>query len=411
MLPRFQVAFGFDELSASLSLNSPDALSHFEETFAAEFETAYAVAFPYGRTAQLALLEVSGLRDGEIICPAYTCVVVAHAIVESGNKPVFVDSGLDANMDLGLLEEKITEKTLAIIPTSIFGNPVNLEKLYEISERFPDIKIFQDCAHSFACEWEGRPVHAAGLAAFYGCNISKIVTSIFGGMVTTNDPALYRKLKAWQQDRLSAPSVLRSLSRRLYLIAAGLAFKPFFYGLTCFIRDLGLLSSLEKYYDDAKIDMPTDYLVGLSSVEARVGTSQIMRMREFIVARREYAEYYVGALSGLKSIEFISYFPGASYSHIAAIVQNRDEIVDQAAANGIELGTIIDYVIPEMPAYRLDKDPIASGPNRSSWPISNQLAKHVVNLPASGSFSLDKAAKVVRVMKAILAKEPQAPSF
>ena len=69
----------------------------------------------------------------EIILPAYTCVVVANAIVHSGNIPRFVDISLDDyNMNLDLLEQNITEKTGAIIATHLFGYPLNVDLLNEI---------------------------------------------------------------------------------------------------------------------------------------------------------------------------------------------------------------------------------------------------------------------------------------
>ena len=140
----------------------------------------HAIAFPYGRTALIVILKALGLKGKEVICPAYTCVVVAHAIVESGNIPVFIDSDkFDANMNLAQLPKSISERTGAIIATSIFGYPCNLELLDRLREDFgKDIPIIQDCAHSFGAEWKGRPVQKYGLCAFFGLNVSKLVTSI-----------------------------------------------------------------------------------------------------------------------------------------------------------------------------------------------------------------------------------------
>ena len=98
MIPRFKPHLNQEELLAAMT---PDqgAVERFEEEFARTFEAKYALAFPYGRSALWALLNALNIHDAEIILPAYTCAVVAHAIVLSGNSPRFVDINLhDYNM-------------------------------------------------------------------------------------------------------------------------------------------------------------------------------------------------------------------------------------------------------------------------------------------------------------------------
>ena len=190
MIPRFVPPIGLAELAAALASSKPDDIQRFEAAFAKTMGQKHAIAFPYGRTGLVALLRCLGLERREIICPAYTCVVVANAVVTSGNRPGFVDSGPDANARLDQVEAAIGNNSGAFIATSIFGNPVDLDALDQIARRHPGLPIIQDCAHSFICEWNGRPVHRQGIAAIFGLNVSKTMTSIFGGMVTTDDDRL-----------------------------------------------------------------------------------------------------------------------------------------------------------------------------------------------------------------------------
>jgi len=90
MIPRFKPFLGKEELLAALI---PDAyaVEKFAAEFAKTFETKYALAFPYGRSALWAFFKAMDIKNSEIIMPAYTCSVVAHAIVLSGNRPRFVD--------------------------------------------------------------------------------------------------------------------------------------------------------------------------------------------------------------------------------------------------------------------------------------------------------------------------------
>ena len=126
------------------------------------------------------------IQGQDIVQPAYTCSVVAHATVLSKNNPVFVDNSLsDYNMDYALLAEAITAQTRVVIPTHIFGYPMDVSRVNEIvreaEQRFGQrIYVIQDCAHSFEAESKGASVIKAGDGALFGLGISKQITSIFG---------------------------------------------------------------------------------------------------------------------------------------------------------------------------------------------------------------------------------------
>ena len=103
MIPRFRPSIGFKELLKIFSINI-GAVRKFEKQFAKEFKAVDAVAFPYGRSSQWAFFNAVGIKNSEIIMPAYTCSVVAHSISLSGNTPRFVDIDLeDFNMNLDIL--------------------------------------------------------------------------------------------------------------------------------------------------------------------------------------------------------------------------------------------------------------------------------------------------------------------
>lgn len=395
MIPRFRPIFSRAEAAASLRIGKPDDVSRFERAFAQEMEQDDAVAFPYGRTALMFLLEALGISGKEIICPAYTCVVVAHAITLSGNTPVFIDSGPDCNMDLDAAEARISAKTGAIIPTSIFGHPVDLDRLDALRLRWPDLPIIQDCAHSFAAQWRGRSVQTVGTAAIFGLNASKLVNSIFGGMVTTDDLELAESLRRLRDSKLVPAPWSKSLHRFLYVWALYVAFTPLIVGLVHRLTSLGLLDAFTKYYDEDKIDMPSDYLVQMSPIEGRVGAIQIKRQKEFIDARRRYAKAYRDGLSDLPGLAFPQVPKGTSFSHIVALVHDRERVISEAARHGVQLGWVLEYCIPLMAAYRHCV---------GDWPVAQAYAQHIINLPVSGRFNEGAANKVIRVMRNVLEK-------
>ena len=90
MIPRLKPDLSWHEIATLFKINKLDDVPEFECAFATLMGKKHAIFFPYGRTGLLFLLEALGISDQEIICPAYTCVVVPHAIVISRNEPIFV---------------------------------------------------------------------------------------------------------------------------------------------------------------------------------------------------------------------------------------------------------------------------------------------------------------------------------
>lgn len=400
MIPRFRPTLGAAELAAIFRRGSETDLATFEADFAGTVRQRFAVGFPYGRTGLLLLLKALELQNSTVICPAYTCVVVPHAIVLSGNKPIFVDAGLDANMDLDRAEAAIRPDTTAMIATSIFGNPVDLDRLAEIQRRHPRLVIIQDCAHSFIAEWNGRPVHQAGQAALFALNASKMMTSIFGGMITTDDADLAARLAAERDRSIKAPGAPKAAARALYLMALYTAFLPPIFSLTERLWRSGLLNRFTRYYNESVIDMPGDYLAGMTSVEARVGSVQSRRLESFIKSRRIHAAFYRERLADIPALDWIEAPQGSSFSHIAARVANKQSVMSKALARGVQLGEIIEYSVPEMSSYR------AMCADQGTFPVSGALSREIINLPVSGRFDRPLAEKVVRDLRAVLADEP-----
>ncbi len=399
MIPRLKPSLDWREFAALLAPVKPDEIERFEQAFAKLMGQSHAVAFPYGRTGLALLLEAMGLHGREVICPAYTCVVVPHAIVTSGNEPVFVDSQEeDFNMNLDLVPQAITEKTAAIVATSIFGYPVNLEALEKIRQEYPHIQIIQDCAHSFAAQWQGIPVHQAGDAAIFGLGISKIITSIFGGMLTTDRDGLATELRRLRNKKVLASNWQRALRRRLYLAAVYPAFTAPVYSLTNTLERSGWLNRLVKYYDEGIIDMPGDYLVGMTGVDAKVGQIQVKKYHKLVAQRRQAAEFYDKHLSGMPEFKLPPLIEGATYSHYVLRTEQREELLEFALKKGVQLGKLIEYNIPEMTSYK-------SRPgSRYHYPVAGRMAKTTVNLPV-WSHSRNVLNKTVNVLNDFFSRD------
>jgi len=359
MIPRFKPWLNWSEFFALFKANR-GAVKRFEKAFAKEFKAVDAVSFPYGRSAQWAFFKAVGLENAEIIMPAYTCSVVAHAVTLSGNQPRFIDINLDDyNMNLDEAEAAINEKTRAIIATHTFGYPQDLDRLEAMVKRGEEkyghkIWLMQDCCHAFGAEWKGRMIGTSGDVAVYAFNISKIMTSIFGGMLTFQDQDLADKVRAWRDDHYRPAKWWKGMQRRLYLLAVYVAFNEKIYGLTWWLQEkTPLLNRYTKaYHLDEKIHFPPDYLYLMLDVEASVGLEQLKKYPDIIQRRRERVIYLNKNLPRKKGWEFPPIIEGATYSHYTVKVPNREKVVQEYAIEGVHLGKLIQYSVPDLRVYK-----------------------------------------------------------
>ncbi|MDP1571613.1 MAG: DegT/DnrJ/EryC1/StrS family aminotransferase [Vicinamibacterales bacterium] len=396
MIPRLRPAFGLGELTAAIRPGSPADVEAFERDFAARFEAAEGVAFPYGRAALAAFLQAVGLKDAEVIAPSYTCVVVQHATVLSGNVPRFVDNTLtDYNMDLDQVAAAISERTGAIVATHLFGFPLDLDRLHAIvrdaEQRFGrKIWVIQDCAHSFGARWQGRLVCREGDTALFGLNISKVLSSIFGGMLTFNDAALAATVRAWRDAHLTPAGGLKPALRLAYLAATYPAFHSLPYGFVHWLQyKTSVLDRLTKaYHLDEAIRFPPDAGERMLPIEARVGRVQLAKYDALVAARRANAAHYTEALQGIPGWVLPPLVEGATWSHYPVRVPDRDAAVRHFAGHGVHVGEVVEYSVAHLPSY-------------AQWAAGQELpnallcSRHMINLPVHPQLTEAERARVV----------------
>jgi len=378
MIPRFKPSLNWREILTLFRFNI-GAVEKFEQDFAEKFQAIDAVAFPYGRSAQWAFLKALSIENAEVIMPAYTCSVVAYAITLSGNKPRFIDIDLqDYNMNLDLAEAAINKRTRVIIATHTFGYPQDLERLESMVEKAEKkfghkIWLMQDCCHAFGAEWKGRMIGTSGDVAVYAFNISKLMTSIFGGMLTFQNKDLAQKVRNWRDANYRKPSIYKSLKRKIYLIAAYMAFSEKGYGFIWWLQEkTSLLNKLTKsYHLDDKIHFPPDFKDKMLNCEAAVGLEQLKKYPNIITKRRNKAKTYDERLEKRPDWVFPPIIDGATYSHYTVRVPNRAEIINEFAEKGIQLGELIQYSVPKLKCYR----------NSDHCPIADSVSEQTINFP------------------------------
>ncbi len=394
MIPKFKPKLGWPEFFALFKRNR-GAVQKFENEFAKSFQSIDAVSFSYGRSAQWAFFKALGIENSEVIMPAYTCSVVAHAVTLSNNTPCFVDINKeDFNMNLELVPALINERTRAIIATHTFGYPQDVDRIKQIVKEAElvyghKIWIIQDCCHCFGAEWNGKLVGTQGDVAVYAFNISKLMTSIFGGMLTFQNKELAEKVRVWRDSNYQKPKILKSIKRRLYLVAIYIAFKKYVYGFTWWLQEkTSLLNKFTKsFHLDDKIHFPPDYLDKMLDVEAAVGIIQLSKYSAIVELRKFNANYYNDNLSKNPGWVYPDIREGATYSHYTIIVPNKSKIIKEIAEKGIHLGELIQYSISNLHSYiHLN----------NNTPISLFCSHNVINLPLT--VSQKEVEKIVSVV-------------
>lgn len=164
----------------------------FEEEFARVHDSKFGVAVVNGSVAIRLALLASGVQQGdEVIVPPYTFYATPAVVVECNCVPVFADIEQDTYcIDPDCIEKLITEKTRAIVPVHFGGQAANMQRIMQIAEKH-GLAVIEDACHAHGAEYKGRKLGSIGHAGCFSFQSSKNLTAGEGGIITSNDEALY----------------------------------------------------------------------------------------------------------------------------------------------------------------------------------------------------------------------------
>ncbi|MCK5503967.1 MAG: DegT/DnrJ/EryC1/StrS family aminotransferase [Thermodesulfovibrionia bacterium] len=169
----------------------------FEKEVASYHNVSGAVGLASGTDALHLSLNAAGIKQGdEVITTPFTFIASAEAIAYVGATPVFVDiNRLTLNMDSLKIEEKITPRTRAIVIVHLFGQPADMTEIMDIAKKY-NLKVIEDCAQSFGAKYKGIPAGSTGDSGCFSFYPSKNLGAYGdGGMMITNNPEIYEKVK------------------------------------------------------------------------------------------------------------------------------------------------------------------------------------------------------------------------
>ena len=181
-----------DKVVASNWLTQGKTVALLEKEFACVFKSKYAIACSTGTDA-LAICCATidkRYRFGKIICPSLTFVATANAILQAGFLPKFVDIDRKTlGIDVTKIEEAIDDSVYGIMPVHLMGKPCNMDEIVRIANKH-HLTIIEDCCEAHGAIYKGSLVGNIGEMGCFSLYASHIVSSVEGGMITTDDPVI-----------------------------------------------------------------------------------------------------------------------------------------------------------------------------------------------------------------------------
>lgn len=180
-----------DKILDSGMVSNGKYVREFEEKFAKLVNAKEAVAVSSGTDADIlalaTLYDCGAKRGDEIILPALSFVSTGNAVLHAGFKPVFVDIEKETlNINSSLIEKEITKKTRAIMPVHLMGKPAKMDIINLIAKKH-NLYVIEDAAEAHGAVYKGKNVGQWGDISAYSLYVAHIITTIEGGIVTTNN--------------------------------------------------------------------------------------------------------------------------------------------------------------------------------------------------------------------------------
>jgi perosamine synthetase len=335
---------------ASRWLTGGPRVTEFEQRFAEYVGVKHAIAVNSGTAAlHLALRAINIKQGDEVIVPDLTFAATASAAVFCGAKPVLADiDEKTLNISSEDIMERITPKTKAIIPVHYGGQPCDMDEILEIAQDH-GLFIVEDCAHSLGAEYKGKKTGAFGKLACFSFYPTKLITTLEGGMITTNDEQLANKAR-----------ILRE------------------HGMNKTARDR---ESMGTWFYDV-VDLGYNYR--LNELQALLGISQLKRIRQGIAKRIKAAHYYTEKLRKYALKGVLPPYEAPDRSHVfhlyvirikkeAGITRNK--LFQKMTDDGI--GLSVHYTpLHLLSFYKRFLD------NKSkAFPVAERIYKEILSLP------------------------------
>jgi dTDP-4-amino-4,6-dideoxygalactose transaminase len=321
----------------------------FEQEFASYCNVSFAVGLDNGTSALELVLRAHGIGDGdEVITVANTFIATASAIAFTGARPVLVDIDPQTyNIEVGAIEQAITERTKAIMPVHLYGQPADIDPIMELAKG-RGLIVIEDACQAHGALYKGRRVGSIGDAACFSFYPAKNLGAYGdGGILVTNNEDIANRVK-----------MLRNYGQK------------------------------EKYHH-----LFIAYNRRLDTLQAAVLRVKLGRLDEWNQARRRNAQLYNEFLANTAVVTPVEASYAQHVYHLYVVrVQDRDGLQEHLKSRGVSTG--IHYPIPVhlQEAYRY------LGYQKGDFPITERYAEEILSLPMYPELTEEQIQYVVQAI-------------
>ncbi|MBY0123448.1 UDP-4-amino-4,6-dideoxy-N-acetyl-beta-L-altrosamine transaminase [Bacillus sp. S/N-304-OC-R1] len=343
-------------------------IEEFEQAVASYAGTKFAVAFSNGTAALHGACFAAGVGQGdEVITTPITFAASSNSVLYCGGKPVFVDiDERTYNIDPNKLEKAITPRTRAIIPVDFTGQPVDMEAIKQIADKYK-LVVIEDGAHSLGAAYKGKKVGALADMTMFSFHPVKHITTAEGGIIVTNSSEYAEKLRLFRS-----------------------------HG----IKNYDLSKDEGPWYHEM---VELGYNYRMTDLHAALGISQMRKLDMFVEKRREIANLYNQAFSELDGVKIPFQLEGTNSSwHLYMISLDlekfsvgRREIFEALRAENI--GVHVHYIPVYLHPYYQQ-----IGYKKGLCPVAENWYETALTIPLFPKMTFEDIDSVINGIKKVL---------
>ena len=340
-------------------------LKEFEKEFARYIGTKYAIAVNAGTSGLHLVVRSLGIKKGdEVITTPFSFIASANCILFEQAKPVFVDIDPQTlNMDSAKIEKAITRKTKAILAVDIFGHSVDWTPILKIGKKYK-LKIIEDSCEALGAEYKGKKCGTFGQAAVFAFYPNKQITTGEGGLIVTNNKKIH--------------DLCRSMMNQ------------------------GREVKGETWLEHVRLG----YNYRMSDINAALGLTQILKIKQIIKKRDQVAQTYNHYLSNIPNLQIPYVAPWAKISWFVYVIQlapnftrkKRDLILKKLQKSGIQCSNYFQCIHLQ-PFYRK-----LFGYKRGDFPIAESVSDRTIALPFYNDLKEKQIEYIIKTLKNVIPK-------
>jgi perosamine synthetase len=323
-------------------------VNKFEDKFCDFLKVPYATSVSNGTVAlHLAMLALDIKKGDEVIVPDFTYIASVNSIAYVGAKPILVDADIKTwNINTSLIEERITDKTKAIMAVHLYGNPCDMEKIKKLCDKY-NLFLIEDAAEAFGSKYKDSYCGSFGDISTFSFFGNKTITTGEGGMVVSSNSDLHEKIK-----------LLKNQS----------------------------VSQLKEYWHEQ-----IGFNYRMTNIQSAIGVAQIEKAQEILDKKSELANNYMRSLESLPITFQVTEKNGVnSFWMVSIMVKNntiRNNLRKHLFENGVET-RLFFYPVSEMPVFS------TSSNNTSAAHIS----KTGISLPSFPELSSEEFETIIKLI-------------